>query len=218
MAIYRKGALGALKGSIGQVTTSKWKKLNVARNKPAKQTGPPSKGQHAQRIKFGMVTGFLGGISNVIAVGYRPRKGSKMALNIAIKTFLESGMVIGKYPNYKLDYPNISLTQNCFYIDFTLTPSITSKAGNRIKISWALDPHANENTWPSDIAYIILYSERIKRYIVYKGILRKSLGTERTLPLMFSGETVHCWMFFASANQKLVSPTDYLGEVTLISE
>lgn len=215
MAIYRTGALGSLSGTIGYITTSKWKKLNVARNKPVKPTGPPSKMQQAHREKFGMVNSFLGGISKVIAIGYRPRKGSKIPINIAVKTFMEQS-VTGAYPNYKLDYPNLRLTRSYAQIDFTTAPSIEAKAGNRIRISWALDPCPPIYTKPSDSAYIVLYSEDLKRFVVFTGIPRKSLGIEKTLPCMFIGQKVHCWMFFASVDEKLVSPTDYLGEVTLI--
>lgn len=215
MATYVKGIFGSLSGSIGNVTTTKWKKLNVVKNKPGKYKGNPSKAQQASRLKFGLVNSFLGRINKVIAVGYRPRKGKYIPINLATRALMANG-VTGNYPDYKLDYPNISLTRTYAQIDFTLTPAIAVKTGNQLKISWALNPCADINTKLKDIAYIVLYSENIQRHIIYAGKQRSALSLERTLPLMFSGEKVHCWMFFASADQKMVSPTDYLGEVTLI--
>lgn len=208
-------AFGPFKRINGNITSAKCKKPNVVKHTQTMSKDQVRLAQNEHLIKFKLVTSFLSSISRFITIGYRSVRSLATPMGVAATMIMEKN-ILGIYPDYQLDYPNISLTFHLSEMDHAAQPTIEAKAGNVIKVSWEIDPEAGEMTKPTDSAYIILYSERLQRHTFFINRTRSTLTVEAPLPDKFAGEVMHCWLFFTSANKKVISPTDYLGKVTLI--
>lgn len=216
MGTYKPGAFGPFNGKIGDVVASRWKTINVVKNFPAKSKKPKTELQLNQTSQFSLVTNFLKKAAGLISVGYGGVKGSVTPMNAALKYHLAEA-ITGVYPNHQLDYSKVNLSLQDSKMDHTHSPVAEALANIVVKISWKIDANANKSTLPTDKAYILLYNPAKKNSVSLSGnMLRSALSAEVPVPSFYLGDVLHCWLFFASADGKIVSETSYLKTVTVI--
>lgn len=216
MGTYKPGAFGPFNGRIGDVVASRWKGLNVVKNRPAKSTKPATEIQVNQRTRFGLVTSFVGKAADLIAVGFRDMAGSVTTSNIAAKAIMKNG-ILGVYPDYELDYANISLSRDGKLelgtkLSFQVLPEQT------VQVSWVVDTKPTKVADATDKVHILLYnSDKHKIIQSADSLVRGDNPISMFVPSSFIGDQVHCWLFFASVKNREVSPTAYLGVVTILA-
>ena len=215
MAILEQGLVGTFTGKMGAIVVSKWKNVYVGKSKPKKSSKPASQKQADQRSKFALVGGFINYLPNLVVIGFKGTEGIT-SMNEAMQYNLNNA-VSGVYPNYKLDYANVGLSnpKGRGGLDGALASGIAAVAGNSIKVTWQQEVIPSANTKPTDTAHIIIYNA-VKDVFSVGERLRSSLTYDITLPRLLSGE-LHCWLFFSSENKRFVSATEYLGTVTTIA-
>lgn len=69
------------RGSIGNVTISKWKNLTVGRQKPTQVSNPNTTGQQFQRSKMSFIALMYGLLKGVVTVGYKSQTGYQTEYN-----------------------------------------------------------------------------------------------------------------------------------------
>jgi hypothetical protein len=219
MGTFTPGAMGPVNGKIGTLIASKWKKTFVAKGLSAKSKKPASLPQADHRAKFGVVTKMLGRVSELIIVGYQnATNGNNTAMNVASKWHLANA-VIGTYPDYEIDLPKLTLSvgkptqvENAYY------STLTAAAERLITVSWKVNPYKPAKTLETDKLTVLLYDEEKDRFITFNGIAsRSALKAEMDLPEVYEGDTLHVWIFFVSADGKLVSETNYLGVIEVLA-
>lgn len=216
MGTYNPGVFGTFKGKVGSVVACRWKGLKIVKNYPEKSSKPKSLGQLSQTTKFSLVAGFLKRANGHIAVGYQGVSGAVTPYNVALRHHLNEA-VTGAYPNFQLDFEKVQLSLPNSVMDFTMKPSIVASALGMVKISWQLDAKAGKFTLPTDKAHIMMYNPAKKQGVsVYGGIPRSALSFETSVPDHFTGDVLHTWLFFVSADGKIVSETSYLNTVTIL--
>lgn len=216
MGTYNPGVFGTFNGKVGSVVASKWKGLNVVKNFPEKSSKPKSEPQRSQTSQFGLVGSFLKKASGLISIGYQGVSGAVTPWNIALQYHLKEA-ITGTYPNFQLNYEMVRLSLD----DNLMNPAPSAKAvalvGMTVKVSWIMEANANKSTLPTDKAYILLYNPAKKKSMSVTGnVLRSGLSIDLPMPSYFTGDVLYGWLFFTSANGKVVSDTQYLGSVTII--
>lgn len=220
MATVKPGQVGDFNGKIGQVVLSKWRDVNVGRSTPKKSTKPPTLAQLDQQSKFGLVTGFLSSISDILAIGYQAGSGGVTPMNAAVSHHLSNG-ITGVYPNYALDYTKVVISNPSSKneIDSGYAASVLAVADAKVTVSWITnDPPANKATSLTDQVYLVFYNITKNRFVTFEGKgTRAALSTTSQIPRSFIGDKFHGYLFFVSQNGKSVSYSDELGGFTLIA-
>lgn len=219
MGTFTPGTMGAVNGKVGTLIASKWKRTFVARGLSAKSKKPASLSQADHRTKFGVVTTFLGRMSELIIVGYRNTvNGNNSPMNVATKYHMANA-VKGIYPNYQIDLTKVRLSvgkdtqvESAYYRTLTAAPE------RLLTLSWKVNPFKPAKTLDSDQLTVLLYSVEKDRFITFNALaLRSDLSALIDLPDVYAGDTVHLWIFFVSEDGKLVSESEYLGLIKVLA-
>lgn len=216
MGTYKPGVFGPFNGRVGDVVAARWKDLNVVKNRPAKSSKPATLTQKDQRARFGLGTAFAGKAADMIAIGFRGMTGSVTPSNIVAKQLL-TDCITGTYPDYVLDYPKISLSKDGS-LDLGKKVSVQVLAEQTVQVSWVMDTMPGKVNDATDLVHILLYNADKHKVIKSgAGLVRGDSPATMFVPGSFIGDQVHCWLFFSSVKNKEVSPTAYLGVVTILA-
>lgn len=217
MAILEQGLIGTFTGKMGSLVISKWKNKYVGKSKPKASSKPASAIQLDYRSKFKLIGKFLRQFRSVISAGYQSSQIGRTNYNESMSYNLLNS-ISGIYPDYKLNYANVKLSEPGFEgdIDGVVDPVLTALPQRKIKLTWKIniDPDytATKNT---DLTYAVFSHAEKQISIESKRITRDKLTMDVSFPGLFRGE-VHGWLFFVSADRKFVSNTQYLGKVMVI--
>lgn len=214
MATYIPGAMGSFTGKIGNIVITKWKKKLVGRGAPGKATKKPTDPQLLHRTKFSLISQLLSHNRAAINIGYQSANKKFTPVNAALKYHFKK-VITGTAPNYHIDYSQFKLTlpYSKNEIGDGLKVSAILESTRIMKIRWLQSLYPNYLTMVDDLAHLVFYNpERNKSFFVRQGARRDALEITIQLPGRFSKQQIYGYLFFVSANGKLVSATHYLGE------
>lgn len=213
MGTIKKGILGGFSGKVGQVVGANWRGLDVMRSLPKKNNSEPTKDQLEQRQRFGMAMGFLAPLKNILEKAYGRPSGSRSKFNLAVSYHIQEA-ITGTVPDLEMDFSRVVVSKGEL-----LGPKAASCAVGRpaeIDFSW----QANSGTGLSnddDRVVLVVYNPSKKLYVLEESsATRISLSVTLQVPPVFSGDLVHCWMGFLSANGKESATSIYLGNLTVL--
>lgn len=206
--------LGDMSGKIGTVILTTWKEIAVVKSLPSKK-GKPSIGQTRQIDLFSTVMNFLKMVSHVIKIGYQLPKKAKMTELNAATSYHMLNAVIGEYPDYSIDLSKVKFSNGLRSTEGSWNAQFDGGEGRYAAVTWELNPFPEKTTQLDDHAVIIFYNETKKRFFVFEGIQRSALGFTFSNNVAYTGNRLFCWIFFTSADGKLVSETEYLGMVEM---
>lgn len=183
------------------------------RKKPAKSSKPPVQSQIDQRIKFAIVAAFVKSLAPVIQIGYQSfNKNSPR--NAAVSYHLKNA-ITGVSPDFAFDYTAAVLSKGG--LPKGMEMELTELPDRGLKLSWTQANSLTQNdklVRGTDLVYAVFYSVEEKMYLVIEGsATRASLEANTIIPRMFKGNTLHSYVFFVSADGKLVSDSQYLGSM-----
>lgn len=213
MGKYNQGILGAFSGKVGNVVGSSINGIDYMRSLPRKSTKTPTLPQLMQRAKFGLMADFLRPLGAVLKVGFQSRKKGLTPYNAASSYNLENA-VAGVYPNFVVDYPEVIFSKgNLLEVS---DPEVATTLPAELDFNW-------ENNAPiagaggTDKATIVVYNPLKNRYAIAQGAAARSAEAyTMELPGDFSGDTVHMWISFVSADGKQVSDSSYIGSTAVL--
>jgi hypothetical protein len=217
MAKITNGILGAVSGLVGPVVGAVVRGVATIRSRPKKSTKPAADSQKEQRSKFGMATKFIKSLKSVVDLGYQSYKKTMSPSNAAVQDLLNNA-ITGVSPNYKIDYPNVTLSKGSLYEALTMR-LMPAAAGAAATITWNPAELSPEEAllYGADRLVVVFYDEQTNRFILYNRVAARSAGTYETeLPFLFVGHTLQVWTFFVSPDLKSVSNSQYLGIFTPI--
>lgn len=215
MGTLRPGQAGLVNGKVGELVVSKWKKKIVTRSAPGKATKPGSALQLDQRLRFSLVSSFIARVAGAINVGFQSCNPKMTPVNAAIRFHLDK-LILGSYPDYVIDYTKVKLTipNSLNRLADGLKVTIAIEDAALLRISWIKDYRPNYLTKSTDQAYLLCYNAGTdKSYFFNRIAIRADITTKLALPDSFKNNQVHGYLFFVSANGKLVSNTHYLGMI-----
>jgi hypothetical protein len=212
MARYTKGALGAFSGKLGNVVGSNWRSIDYLRSLPRPSKKPASPLQLAQRLRFAIAVGFLQPIKDVLNVGFGDNKrGRSTGYNEAVKIMLKEA-VIGQYPDFEIDYENLTLSKGNLAALISL--DMVEESPMNIAITW--EYFANSfNSFEDDDVVILIYNKTKKLFSIYEDVQRRDQSFSMAMPNSFEGDELVSWVFLVNRDGNTTSPSQYAGEVIL---
>jgi hypothetical protein len=215
-----KGILGGVSGLVGTVVGSSFRGKDILRSRQRKSSKPPVQSQVDQRFTFGLMTGFLGNLSELISQTFKPKSKLLSPMNTAVQYNLKNA-VVGLSPNFELEYSLLRIA-NGKLMGLTLL-TFAAAANNRLNITWDI---TDNGMWSpeqklirdKDTLRLVLYCEETAMFFTTGYTTLRSAGTFQTrMPIAEEGNTVHVWLVVVSADFKSVSTSQYLGSVVAIS-
>ncbi len=213
MGTIKKGILGGFSGKVGNVIGANWRGLDVMRSLPKKNSAEPTEAQVEQRLKFGLVMAFISPLKGILDKAFGNAQGSKSKFNLATSYHIQQA-IMGTMPNLTLDYSKVVMTKGELLGPKAPTVALNNPA--EVQFNW----QDNSDTGLSaadDEAVFLVYNPVKKLYVLEEGTFkREDLSATLQVPLIFSGDVVHCWMGYLSADEKDAATSVYLGEYTIL--
>ena len=208
MAIASKGPHGHLNGKVGNLVFYMLNGQPVVRLIGKK--GKPSILQLANYQSMSVTTKLLSRMGSFIKLGYGLQaKGTVYNAHNLATSYHKKQALTGEYPNIKVDYSKVKLSQGV--IPETADVKI-SKVSGGLDISW--DPSYNEDLQPNDSVMVMLCCPETGADKEYLNIARRSEG-KCFIPLREEvlNQQIEPYIAFISADGTRVSDSVYLGNL-----
>ena len=223
MATLKAGQVGIFNGKIGTVVVSKWKQLLVGRGAPGKRTKAGTATQMDQQARFALVTNFIAIIGNCIKIGYKDKAvGNYSPHNIAVRDHLANA-VTGVYPNYEIDYPKVVVSSPppLRPIDGPQNPELVAGEGNSLILNWEeqdyVESAEEKAIRDTDMMAILAYDVNNQRVYFFRNLAQRSSLTHTFISRsIFQNRVYAAYVFFISADGKVVSKSEYAGMIDFI--
>jgi len=213
-----KSTLGEMTGSVGNITISKWRTLTVIRNRSSnRDKNKISEKQHKQNEIFKLVQQPLKPIQDIIKLGYQQSKKTAMTpMNAAMSYHMLNAVIDGpEYP--RIDPAKIKISHSIWSTQNLWKPVLSASVNKRITLEWELNPYPQKCARLDDKVIIQFYQENGNYFHpVIEEPARYKLRVDLTFARFAIGLPFHAYLFVVSADGKLVSPTAYLGIVTVL--
>lgn len=214
MGIQHWGAFGGFQKKTGALVGHWTNGQNVITAIPHPSQNPPTVPQLNMRAKFKTIVDFSRRLTSLIRVGYQnSHKEKQSAFNAAfVDNYAKA--ITGVAPNYTVDYPKFKYSKG--HLSIAYNADVASTALVPLKFNWLA--YLNTGTGgPTDLATIVVYNPTKDQMVTQVNAApRSALTYAMTVPADFSGDSVHTWISFVSADGKMASDSFYVGELELI--
>ncbi|APU97195.1 hypothetical protein K2F45_11680 [Sphingobacterium siyangense] len=214
MGTIVNGANGGFKGKAGSVIGSSWKSINYIKGLYKKRSKPASEAQLIQQEKFRTLMRFLLPINVFLKIGFGGKNTEKVTPMNAAFQFNLKRAITGAYPDFSLDYSNISISDGGLYGGGTVSASFDS---GELIFTWSTGASETFETFADDLVYVLAYHPEKDEFISTPAPSTRSLGVVTFLvPDHLASGSVHTWLFLSNRSKTRVSKSVYLGEIQLI--
>jgi hypothetical protein len=129
------------------------------------------------------------------------------------KTFsVNKEAITGIYPAYTIDYSKVQLIKGALMN--AGGPTAASTAAGKLVFTWT-DNSDGENELISDMSFVSAYNPDARRWVQKQKIATRNAGTRRLDVAAYSGKTMQTYIGFASADNKKISDSLYIGVVNI---
>lgn len=207
MGILSSGLIGPVRNKVGPTVNRVHRGLNVVTPSYRKTNKPATDKQLEKQTRFGLLNSFLSEIESLVKPGFIKHAKHGSEVNAAYKfnyphAFLTEGEVT------TLNFPEITYSRGRV---FTPDEPMVTTAAKQLEFSWA-PQNQYESCRFTDLASFLVYNPAKKDNITCIGVADRYSGSYGIpIPDGYAGDTLHCYMSFASANGKLVSDSVYVG-------
>lgn len=152
----------------------------------------------------------MGGWADVMTKGLR-KYGTAWS-NLLFINMDYANTIGGSDPNYQVRYDNLELSRGNLLMAASPNGVIDS---NALSVSWT-DNTDDLAAFSNDIACLAVYNSVKKQWLyTLSGGDRKNRQASLTLPSMWSGDSVDCYISFRKKDGTMVSPSEYLGNFSI---
>lgn len=217
MGIIRQGILGGFRKKVGAVVGAFFRDLNVIRALPRVSNKPATKTQATQRTRFGLVTGFLSSISDLIEMFYGNRSASNSPMNEAVAYHLKEAVTtVGS--EMEIDYTKVAFARGKLKLPSTMR--LAASAVGKVDFEWSnYDGADTKYRDATDVANLLVYNPAKDEFVCLLGAAPRSAEIFKLqLPLEFGEDYVHCYINFSSTLTKgLISDSHYVGKIQIVA-
>lgn len=212
MGIQKSGIIGPFRNKVGPVAGRRHRNQDLIVPLPRISTKPATAKQLDARGLFGMLNTFLSMIDELVNPGFKAFVKKNSPVNAAFSYNYDHAFVKDG-EEYRLNYPKLVYSRG-----HIVTPegAQLSSEGAHVTFSWH---HQNQSNYCqySDMASFMLYNPTKDGFLVFPTTVnRRAQRFTFEVPKEFAGDSVHCYMSFASANGKLQGDSCYVGEVVVV--
>lgn len=209
MGVIKQGVNGSFSGKAGSVIGSTWKGIAYIKGLNRKYRDLNVSEERLQnRIKFALLTGFLGMLKVAIRLGFTNPPPKRTELNYAYQSNVDHAFEQSDDGSLTLAYSHVRLSRG------TMEPPINIKvefSGEDLICSWRPEP-VSINGKADDEVLVVIYLPHTDYARTSKDAWRSDGGTSIHIreKAIQSGATVHCW-FFCYEPGKRASNSFYLS-------
>lgn len=210
-----QGLLGATNGRVGPVVFAKWKSLTVVRIRPRRSRRTGTLLQLDQRNKLRLLSTFFSRLLGLLNVSFRTNKKDMSVHNAAMSFNLKRAVFIDAGSNV-LDYSKIQISRGDLFGVSGLRAAIFDEGV--LQLSWNDDSEgwcssALEDREQDALTVVLAYRNKYNKeeFQYFENMVeRVKLSLSLKLPRdIQQASLVHCWIYFASADSKQVSQSQY---------
>jgi hypothetical protein len=213
MSIVTQGILGGFSGKTGPVVGSTWKGRSIMRAKPVfKKNRSFTQPQMDQQEKFKMMMAFLRGIDYLLNLTYKTSNRERTGFQEAFSANLRDA-VAGLESPYSIDYSKVKISNGTIPVLSQVT--FTADASNMAKFGWNATVDSGNKASTADRAIAVLYSPEDNLFLTSHFNARRSDQEVLVDAALFTGKTVHGWLFFLSDDESKASHSQYAGTITV---
>ncbi|MDF3079289.1 MAG: hypothetical protein K0S09_3178 [Sphingobacteriaceae bacterium] len=213
MGRYSKGILGPFSGKVGTVVGSTWNGIDYMKSLPKPSSKQPTDGQLEQRVKLALSVGFLKPLSVLLAKTFKKATVNNTGFNVALSLLIKNA-ITGTYPDYEIDYSKVLMSLG--NLTGPWNAAVSSTTASEVSLAWT-DNSGSNNALATDKAVLVVYNPVKNQYVFTMDAAARAAAAETLLlPAEFSGDTVHTWMAFVSADGKNFSTSVYLGTIAIL--
>jgi len=211
MGILDSGPLGPFRKKLGPNIGRRHMGQDLVLPLYHKTTKKATSGQLSERGKFSMLNAFLLLAGTLVNPGFKEYARKKSAVNAAF-SYNHNHAFIEVAGQTELNYSKIVFSRGQISTPdgLQVIPGV-----NMVNFSWLAQPQSRYCQFTDKASFLIYHPVRKAAFIRPNVADRHELGFSMEVPANFSGEAVHCWIAFASADGKLVGDSKYAGMVTL---
>ena len=212
MGILKSGILGPMQNKTGSAIGRMHRNINVITGPYRKTNKPATAAQLDVQAKLGMLSSFLNAIDDLIKPGFKQYAKGEDPVNVA-SSFNYQHAFIKDEAGLRLNYAKLVYSRG-----YILGPESSGLLAlpNKIEFNW-LPQRQSKYCQYTDMATVMVYNPVKERFIKLKGVAeRYAQGCLFDIPPHFAGDTVHCYISFASKDGKLQGNSTYLGELLCI--
>jgi len=209
MAVTQNTLIGRTRGSIGGVTFSKWKGLNVAKGKAENVQQPNTDAQLLQRSKMAIVVALYRSISSIVQTGFQSLAVNMSEFNAFTSYNIRNAVQALTATTAEWIYPAILVAKG------SLTPtSVTGMSGATAQADVALDFSSAlgaPDQSPLDGALAVALNVTNGDIAFIGGSANRSNGnvTVTMNENLTSGDVIHGYLFFENETATEVSDSRY---------
>lgn len=210
--LVKKGSIGSVSGTVGNVVVSKWRGKDVVRKPKTKRSKKKKKPEQEQNIRLSTVTHFLSRFKDEIRIGFEKKIRKDPAFQTAVKRNLKDA-VLGEHPPFRMNYKKVIFSDG--ELDMAWGAKIELTSTLDVHVVWEVPETSRIKITGQDVVCLVLYNENKHRVLNLSDKGWKRSDFEITTPLgnLYHGHTFHAWIFFVSPDGKSVSNTRYIGSV-----
>jgi len=206
-----QGINGPFTGKVGPVVGASWMGMNVIRSRPDHRRRSFTPGELAQQMKFKLLTGFLLRVMPLMNITFKPLAVRMTGFNKGYSYNIKN-VFTGGYPNLKIDYSLVLLGRGD--LPNAGSPVAISSAPGQLNFSWT-DNTGKGKAMKSDMAFVAAYCEEKDNWEFELDAADRNTGNYTLNLKQSSGNPVHTYIGFISADGNEVSDSMYTGIVEI---
>jgi hypothetical protein len=212
MARIQESMHGAFRGKVGKLVGGKWNGIDYVRSLGVRTDKPASEAQLAQQIKMALTGNFVKSIKKIVKIGFRDAAVKMSGYNAAVQYVLNNA-IAGTYPGFTLDYSRIMISRG--QNKGAPASAVSSPAKETCTFTWNAKNIFGDLLKATDKSILLVYSEAFDTAVYTLEGPDRSTGTGSLELPGFSGQEIHTWLTFVSADRTVVFDSEYTGKVTV---
>lgn len=206
--------LKGLSGKVGPVSVTGNKNRSIVRIRPDKPKRKGAREGTSQHAIFTLVGRFFYTLpAGFFKKGYLMKVKDGSTPLGASKSYHMKNAVVGTYPDLSMDLSKLKFSGSQRPIESGWNAELNSLETDGLQVTWEINPYPEKKTQLDDEAVIVFYNLNKRGFRYVEGIPRSNCSYIFPATPFNQGNSVACWIFFVSADKKLVSDTQYLGIV-----
>jgi len=212
MAKVANPLIGKTSGSIGGVTFSSWKGVNVAKSKPTVVANPQSNAQKAQRAAFSLLVGLYRAMVSILVIGFKELAIKKSEFNAFVSQNLKNAFDLSVPPTATF-LPALFKISKGTITDTAITSVSASVVGGDIDFVYPTSATAPGQS-ATDKPVMAVFNETKEDWVSGVGAATRAVGTDSlVMPGTWEvADVIHCYLGFVNAAGDAASDSIYLQE------
>jgi len=206
MAKFSSTTFGQISGRHGTAVAAQYNGKSILKVYTA-PSNPRTVKQKTHRLKFAIVTQGINPLRSVINDGFSDSQGYNWSMSSTM-----TNAVSGTYPNLLLDYSKVVIAGGP--LPRCEVAHVVKKSVTTVSADW--DSTLFDGAAATDkVTFVFFNVASRNRYVAKDVAVRSAAKCDIALPAVWTGATVHCWMYFSSALTVGNSSSLYLAKLTL---